>query len=298
MKILFIINPISGFGLGKEVPGRLRRLKMYREVDYMCRFTEYGGHATEIVRQAREEDFTHIVAVGGDGTVNEVGCELKGTDIAFGVVSLGSGNGFARHLGFSMQINKALKQLLTSPVTSIDMIEINGRYSLNVSGIGFDAEVAHFFSKMKLRGIFSYIYSIIRLWFFYPEKTYRFRVGDTYWEERCFIVSIANSSQYGFNASIAPKASIKDGLFDICILKRPKYYQIPRFLYCFGSSKLGMLKYFREIQCSEAVIEGEVSVAHIDGDPYYLESPLHIRNLPGVLRVVYPRLLKGKITQL
>jgi len=298
VRVLFIINPISGLGLGKEVPGRLRRLKSYGNISYICRFTEYGGHAAKIAAQAKNEGFTHIVAVGGDGTVNEVGRELKNTDIAFGVVSIGSGNGFARHLGFSMRINKALKQLLVSPVVCIDMIEINGEYSLNVSGVGFDAEVAHLFSRMKFRGIFSYVYSIIRLWFRYPEKSYRIRVGDSLWEERCFILSIANSPQYGFNVSIAPGASLQDGLLDICILKRPKYYQIPKFLYCFGNSRIGRLKYFRKIQCEEAVIEGEIDKGHIDGEPYMFEPPLHIRVLPAVLKVVTPKLRKATVAQL
>ncbi|WP_059025583.1 diacylglycerol/lipid kinase family protein [Gabonibacter massiliensis] len=294
LRILFIINPISGFGLGWEVPYRLKRIAAYRQVDYMIRFTEYAGHAKELVENAKHENYTHIVAVGGDGTVNEVGTALCGTDIAFGVISLGSGNGFARHLGFSLMMSKALKQLLQSEITRIDVVEINGYYSLNVSGLGFDAEVAHFFNKMKMRGIFSYIYSIVRMWFRYPSKRYRFKIGDKVWEEDCFILSIANSSQYGNNARIAPKASLRDGLFDICILKRPKYYQIPRFIYCFMNSRISKLSYFSEIQCAEAEIEGDISKAHIDGDPYVLNVPVKVRIHPGVLNVVVPKLSKKK----
>lgn len=297
-KFLFIINPISGFGLGREVPYRLKHMKIYRGIDYVVRFTEFAGHASLIAEEARNENYTHIIAVGGDGTVNEIGRVLRGTDIAFGVVSLGSGNGFARHLGFSQRINKALKQLLYSPVTWIDMVEINGHFSLNVSGMGFDAEVAHFFSRMKIRGITSYVYSVIRMWFRYPERSYTFRIGNDSWEEKCFILSVANSPQYGFNASIAPKASLRDGLLDVCILKRPKYYQIPRFLYCFGNSKIGTLPYFREIQCEEAYVEGDISKVHIDGEPYVFESPLAIKIHPGVLKVVAPKLAREKTTDL
>ena len=296
-KILFIINPISGFGLGKELPSRLKRMEEYRTVAYEVEFTEYPGHAAEITRKAIQKDYTHIVAVGGDGTVNEIGCVMRGTDIAFGVVSLGSGNGFARHLGFSLRMSKALSQLLHSPITRIDMIEINGIYSLNVSGIGFDAEVASFFNTMKIRGIFSYLYSIVRIWFRYPVRRYTFRVGETTWEEECFVLSFANSPQYGYNASIAPKASLRDGLLDICILKRPKYYQIPRFLYCFGNNKIGKLPYFREIQCEEAVIEGDISQVHIDGNPCTLESPLHLKIHANVFKVVVPKLAGEKISE-
>ncbi|MFR4039641.1 MAG: diacylglycerol/lipid kinase family protein, partial [Butyricimonas faecalis] len=148
------MNPISGFGLGWEIPYRIRRIAAYKHIEYNIRFTEYAGHAKEIVEQAKQQNYTHIIAAGGDGTVNEIGTALINTGIAFGVISLGSGNGFARHLGFSQMMNKALKQVLKSETTNIDVVEINGHYSLNVSGFGFDAEVAHFFSTMKIRGIF------------------------------------------------------------------------------------------------------------------------------------------------
>lgn len=293
-RILFIVNPISGFGLGWEVPYRLRRISAYRQVDYNVRFTEYSGHAKKIAEEAKEQGYTHVVAVGGDGTVNEVGTALMGSGVALGVVSLGSGNGFARHLGFSLLMTKALKQLLDGCVMDIDVVEINGRYSLNVSGLGFDAEVACFFSKMKVRGIFSYIFSIIHMWFRYPGKRFVFHIDGRTWEEDCFILSVANSSQFGNNASIAPKASLRDGLVDICILKRPKYYQIPRFLYCFMHAKLGRLSYFREIQCREAVIEGDITSAHLDGDPCQLTSPVRVKVHAGVLKIVVPKLRRGR----
>ena len=293
-RILFIVNPISGFGLGWEIPYRIRHIAAYKHIEYNIRFTEYAGHAKEIVEQAKHQNYTHIIAAGGDGTVNEIGTALINTGIAFGVISLGSGNGFARHLGFSQMMNKALKQILKSETTDIDVVEINGHYSLNVSGFGFDAEVAHFFSRMKIRGIFSYIYSIIHMWFRYPGKRYVFHIDGKTWEEDCFVLSVANSSQYGNNASIAPKASLRDGLVDICILKRPKYYQIPRFLYCFMNSKIARLPYFSEIQCREAILEGDLNKAHIDGDPYILESPVKVKVLPGVLKVSAPKLSRKK----
>ena len=169
--ILFIINPISGMGLGKEVPLRIRRLPEYDNVNYDIAFTKYAGHAREMVERARASGiYTHIVAVGVDGTVNEVGSALCGSDIAFAVVSLGSGNGFARHLGYSIFMSKALKQVLTDQYVNIDVLKVNDKYSLNVSGVGFDAEVAHEFNHLKLRGVFSYIYAAMKLWFHYPEK--------------------------------------------------------------------------------------------------------------------------------
>ena len=195
MHILFIVNPISGLGLGKELPEKIRRIPEYDSIPYDIVFTEYAGHARKLVEDARQEGkYTHIVAVGGDGTVNEVGGALCGSDVAFGVVSLGSGNGFARHLGYSVFMTKALKQVLTDQFAQIDVLEMNGKYSLNVSGVGFDAEVAHEFNHLKLRGVFSYIYAAIKLWFRYPEKKYKITGNGKVMKVNCFILSFANSS--------------------------------------------------------------------------------------------------------
>lgn len=293
MRILFIVNPISGLGLGKELPERIKGLPEYDNVDYEIVFTEYAGHARVLVEEARNtRKYTHIVAVGGDGTVNEVGGALCGSDIAFAVVSLGSGNGFARHLGYSIFMNKALKQVLTDQYVRIDVLEINGRHSLNVSGVGFDAEVAHEFNHLKLRGVLSYIYAAIKLWFRYPEKKYKITSDGKVMKVSCFILSFANSSQYGNNAYIAPHASVRDGLMDICILKRPAFLEIMWFLLFFISSKLYKLSYFREIQCKEAVVEGDIHRVHIDGDAYTMEPPIRLKVLPGVLKVVVPKKMK------
>lgn len=294
MRILFIVNPISGLGQGKELPGKIRKMPEYDHIDYDIVFTEYAGHAREIVGEARASGkYTHVVAVGGDGTVNEVGGALCGSDIAFAVVSLGSGNGFARHLGLSVFLTKALKQVLTDRYAQIDVLQMNDKYSLNVSGVGFDAEVAHEFNHLKLRGVLSYIYAAIKLWFRYPEKKYKITSNGKVMKVSCFILSFANSSQYGNNAFIAPHASVCDGLMDICILKRPAFFEIVWFLFFFVSSKLYKLSYYKEIQCQEAVIEGDIHRVHVDGDAYLMEAPVRLKVLPGALKVVLPKKLEN-----
>lgn len=293
MRILFIVNPISGLGLGRELPGKIKRLSEYERIDYDIVFTEYAGHARVLVGEARASaKYTHIVAVGGDGTVNEVGSALIGSDIAFGVVSLGSGNGFARHLGYSIFMVKALKQVLSEAYEQIDVLEMNGKYSLNVSGVGFDAEVAHLFNKQKLRGVLAYIYAIVKVWFVFPEKKYKIISDGKVMRVSCFILSFANSSQYGNNATIAPNASVRDGLLDICILKRPAFLEILWFLFFFMNSKVYKLSYYKEIQCMEAIVEGDIDKVHIDGDAYNMASPIHLKIHKGVLKVVVPKFVK------
>lgn len=290
MRVLFIVNPISGVGAGKKMPEVIKTIPEYEGIDYEIRFTEYAGHARIIVKEAlKEEEYTHIVAVGGDGTVNEVGASLIGTDVAFGIVSLGSGNGFARHLGYSVSMKKALRQVLSDAYAQIDMLEIDGVYSLNVSGVGYDAEVAHEFNRFRVRGLMSYIYAGLKLWFGYSSKVYRITCDGKTIEEKCFILSIANSSQFGNNARIAPHASLRDGLMDVCLLKRPGMLKVVYFLFCFMNGKIDKLSYYQNIQCREVTIEGPVHRVHIDGDAAVMGSPLHARVLPGVLRVVVPK---------
>lgn len=290
MRLLFIVNPISGVGAGKKLPEKIKEIPEYRKIDYDIRFTEYAGHARTLVKEALKQGiYTHIVAVGGDGTVNEVGTSLVGTSVAFGVVSLGSGNGFARHLGYSVQMKKALRQVLSGAYAQIDLLEINGTYSLNVSGVGYDAEVAHEFNRFRIRGVFSYIFAGLKLWFRYTPKNYRLSYEGVTREEECFILSLANTSQFGNNAFIAPHASLRDGLMDVCMLRRPHLFKVVYFLFCFLNGKIDKLTYYKDIQCKEITIEGPINHVHIDGDAAVMTSPLRARVVPGALKVVVPK---------
>lgn len=280
--------------MGKGLPDKIKKIPEYDRIDYEIVFTEYAGHASLLARNARAAGaYTHIVAVGGDGTVNEVGGALCGSDIAFAVVSLGSGNGFGRHLGYSVSMKKALKQVLAGQYAMIDVLQMNGRYSLNVSGVGFDAEVAHAFNRLKMRGVFSYVYAAVKMWFRYSEKKYTVTVEGEVLENSCFILSFANSSQYGNNACIAPGASVRDGLMDVCMLGRPTFWGSLRFLFFFMTAGVNKLPYYRKIQCREAVVEGPIGRVHIDGEACLMSSPVHLKVLPEVLKVVVPKNGKG-----
>ncbi len=290
MHLLFIVNPVSGAGSGKKLPEIIRFMPEYQGLDYEILFSEYAGHARILAAEAiKKKKYTHIIAVGGDGTVNEVGGALYGSEIAFGIVSIGSGNGFARHLGYSTRMKKALRQVLSGAYAYVDMLEMDGLYSLNVSGVGFDAEVAHEFNRLKRRGVFSYIYAGLKMWFRYTEQEYKITVNGKILNERCFILSFANSSQFGNNASIAPHASLKDGLVDICLLKRPKYWNLVPFLFALMSARIDKMGFYKEIQCPEALIEGNIYRVHIDGDAAFMTSPIYLKVHRAVLKTVVPK---------
>lgn len=297
MRLLFVVNPVSGYGFGKKLPEKLASLSVYRDKEYDIRFTEYPGHAREIVAAALETGkYTHIVAVGGDGTVNEVGTTLIGSRVIFGIVSIGSGNGFARHLGYSTRMRKALRQLLSPAFAPVDVLEINGVYSMNVSGVGFDAEVAHEFNRLNFRGIVSYVYAGMKTWFRYSEKDYRLTCDGETFGERCFILSFANSSQFGNNASIAPHASLRDGLMDICLLKRPKWWEVLPFLIFLMNGRIDKLSFYKVVRCREAKVEGNIHKIHIDGEAAFMHPPLQLKIHKGVLNAVVPKFAgKGEV---
>ncbi|MDR1415473.1 MAG: diacylglycerol kinase family lipid kinase [Odoribacteraceae bacterium] len=285
---LFIVNPISGHGAGKGLPRRLSRHPRYAGIHSVVRFTKHAGHARELAEQAAAEGFTHVVAVGGDGTVNEVGSALRGTGIIMGIIPLGSGNGLARHLGYSTRVDSALTQLLDGTPEWMDIIEINGHSSLNVSGLGFDAATAHLFAGGGSRGLFAYVRAAVRLWFCYKEREYTFRVGEETWSERGFIVSLANGSQYGYNFVIAPGASTRDGLLDLCVLRRPRLVEIPLYLLRVATRRVEKLPHFHRVPCREVTILDAAPEGHVDGDPCFFTSPVHARVIAAGLRVALP----------
>lgn len=296
MRVLFIVNPISGYGWGKKLPEKIKTLIEFRSIDYTIRFTEYAGHARIIAKEAvTAGGYTHIIAVGGDGTVSEVGTSLYGSEVAFGIVSLGSGNGFARHLGYSLSMKKALKQILLESYAYIDMLEMNGVYFLNVSGVGFDAEVAHEFNRFKTRGILSYLRAGIKMWFQYTGKIYKITYDGHELTEQCFILSFANSTQYGNNARIAPQASLRDGLMDLCLLKRPSYLALIPFLIYLLNSGLTRMKYFKEIQCKEAVVEGDIRKVHVDGEALEMSPPIRLKVHRNALKMIVPKFAGKKV---
>jgi YegS/Rv2252/BmrU family lipid kinase len=289
LEYFFIVNPVSGRGSGKRFPDQLARHPLFAATGYALHFTERPGHAAELAARASREGYACVVAVGGDGTVNEVGGALRDTGTRMGIIPRGSGNGFARHLGISSRPAKALEQLARGLAVQVDVMDINGHCSLNVSGLGFDAAVAHLFAGGKRRGLLAYAWTVLRLWLRHEDQLFTFRTNGREWQERCLIVSLANSSQYGNNIAIAPAASARDGLLDLCTMRRPRPLALPYYLFCIATRRAGRLSRFREIACEEVTIDIPRPEAHVDGEPCTFTSPVRARICAGALRVVAGR---------
>ena len=212
--ITFIINPVSGTGNKQELPAMIERVLASAAINYEIIFTKYAGHAEEIATEKAKSGVDIVVAVGGDGTVNEVGRALVDTSTALGIIPCGSGNGLARHLGISLIPKKAIELLIDAVPSIIDYGKINNEILFFCScGVGFDALVSLKFSQANRRGLMSYCNIALRENFNYKPETYHL-ITDEGAEliDKAFVIACGNAAQYGNDAFIAPHASIQDGL--------------------------------------------------------------------------------------
>jgi diacylglycerol kinase (ATP) len=219
-RILFIVNPISGGNNRLDVANLIKSHPFPLQPELQILATEYAGHATSLARQAAREGFGAVVAVGGDGTVNEVARGLIGTDTALAIVPRGSGNGLARHLGIPLRINQALQVIGRFQTAKIDSATINSHPFFCTAGLGFDGHISSVFATSKTRGFRSYAQLILREFKQYEPKNLQISFDDNSLEKVCFLLAFGNASQYGNNAFIAPDADIQDGLLDLCLIPR------------------------------------------------------------------------------
>ncbi|MEC8273647.1 MAG: YegS/Rv2252/BmrU family lipid kinase, partial [Bacteroidota bacterium] len=227
MKIRFIINPISGKAQHKGLENRIEKHLDLNKFDFDYFYTERAKQATELAQQAVNDKIDVVVAVGGDGTMHECAKGLLGSQTALAVLPCGSGNGFAFHFGMERDIDKAIKQLNISDFKMIDSCTANGLPFFNVSGVGFDAHIAHLFATTKVRGFSSYVKLVLRECANYPAQDYTLEFDGKKEVHNAVIISWANATQFGNGAQISPESKIDDGLTEICILKDFRRFLVP-----------------------------------------------------------------------
>lgn len=222
MKTCFIFNPCSGKNrrnpwLATAIPVFIAKHRL----DASLVFTEAPGHATALARLAIAEGCERIVAVGGDGTLNEVAQAVAGTPAVFALVPCGSGNGLALHLGIPVNPLRALELLVDgrSHVRTIDTGEVAGRPFFNAMGLGFDAEISRRFNQLKSRGLHAYFRTGIAVFRDHRPEQVTIISGDRRVEMETFLLAVTNSDQYGNNARIAPGAHVDDGSLDLIAVR-------------------------------------------------------------------------------
>lgn len=286
-KIAFIINPMSGTGKKENLPSLISDDLDAAFFEYEIVFTRERGDGTVLAKQFIEKGFNVIVAVGGDGTVNEVASALIDTECILGIVPIGSGNGLARHLEIPMNTKKAIQLLNVSEPIKMDYGLVNGRPFFCTCGTGFDAYVSTEFAKGEKRGIMSYIEKIVTGYFSYKSQNYHIVGEGIDLNAKAFVLTFANASQWGNNAYIAPQASVQDGKMDISIMSNFPIIAIPTLALQLFAKTIDKDLFMTTLRSSDIkLFREEEGPFHYDGEPYEEGKEIHVKTVPDGLSVL------------
>ncbi len=286
-KLLFIINPISGINDKNKTRKIIEKHVCTSGCEYEIVFTKYPRHAFELSRTAVEENLDAVIIAGGDGSVNEVASALVNTPVKLGIIPNGSGNGLARHLGIPLDAAKSMVIINRFSPKKIDTYILNGHFGCNLAGIGFDAKVANEFAREKRRGFFSYVKTALINFPKYKPVRFSILSGNVKIETDAFLISIANSNQFGNRAVIAPHAKPDDSILDICIVKPFLLWYAPVFAIALLTNRANRTGFISYIAAQSAIITASrPTEIHIDGDPLPPEKVVEVKINPLSLAVL------------
>ena len=276
----FIINPISGKGLKDNIIAELEKQ------GFRYGITQYAGHAEKLARECAEPI---VFAVGGDGTVNEVGRGLLGSDKVLGILPCGSGDGLARCLGISHRITRAISLAENGRQLPLDVGYINGKPFFSVCGVGFDADVSKRFAESGRRGVITYIEEAYKLWRTFKPAQFSISIDGRQWSQEAVLITVGNSKQWGNEAKVTPHADISDGILDITVLDMFHNIELPHLA---TMLMVGNCDASSRVHCyrgKSIVIERETDGAvHFDGDWFITGRRIEIDIHPAELKVLAP----------
>ena len=289
-KIVFIMNPISGTASKASIPNLIDSILDKDRFEYEIRTTERAGHASEIASEAKEAHVDIVVAVGGDGTVNEVARAIVHSDTALGILPCGSGNGLARHLMLPMNLKKSIEIINQCEIHDLDYGVINGYPFFCTCGMGFDAFVSMKFAESGKRGPISHAENILREGLKYQPETYTLEDETGTKQYKAFLISCANASQYGDNAYIAPQASMSDGLMDVVIMEPFDVLEAPQVSFDMFNKTLDKHSKIKSFRCKKLhITRTKPGVIHYDGDPVMTGADIDVHlEEKGIKIIVNP----------
>jgi YegS/Rv2252/BmrU family lipid kinase len=287
-KIGFIINPISGgkskINIAEEIQKQFLEPNFHIQIFY----TKYKGHARELSQKLIEEQFDSIVAVGGDGTINECVSTIAGSAAKLGIIPRGSGNGLARHLKIPANLKKSIDIIKQDTHILMDYFSIDNHISANVSGFGFDAQVAHSFQNSTKRGFFNYARITLLEFMKYKSKVFKININGSEIIVDAFLISFANSSQFGNNALIAPFANVTDGLLDVVIIKPFPVIYTPMVALRLMTGTLSHSKYYECFKTEHLKISNSSQLMHVDGEALNCNQEVEINIFKQNLKLLIP----------
>lgn len=291
MKILAIINPISGIGSKGPIPGLIANAFAKHPHELFITYSQRNGHARELAANAVKENYDCVIAVGGDGTVNEIAQSLRYTDVVLGIIPKGSGNGLGRALNLPLTTSKALDVIKAGHIRTIDCCEADGKPFFCTCGLGFDAEVSDKFAQINRRGPISYAFAMIDGFLKNEPQKYRLTIDGKSFEEKAFLVTCANAPQYGNNAYIAPLANLEDGKIDVVVIRPFNPIEAPQLALQLFTKRINSNSNLDTYKAEHLIIERETEgIMHLDGDPVMFGKRIEIQTYGRSLKVFAPEL--------
>ncbi len=290
-----MLNPVAGTGNRSRIRNLIEKKLTASATDFEIYPTNPEGGYGAIRSKIVQEGITDIVVAGGDGTISSVVHDLRDTNVNFGLIPCGSGNGLAFSAGISKNPHRAIDLIFTGTPALTDAFTINDNFSCMLSGLGFDAQVAHDFAKQNRRGLLTYIGQTYNN--FLKATPYHFEIsanGTPLFTE-AFFISIANSNQFGNRFTIAPQAALNDGLLDIVIVqKMNKPHMLLAVLQQIWKGEVKEVRYQKKgviyYQTPSLHIKNpDLAPLHIDGDPRPTTASFDIRVVPDAFRLIRPR---------
>lgn len=293
-KTLFIVNPVSGIGRQKRIETLIRQNLDQDLFDYEVRYTERIHHGTELAREAVDQGYQCVVAVGGDGSVNDVVQGIKGSNTRLGIIPCGSGNGLAHTLKLPLQpwlairtLNQQYEQTIDSIViTSADNRDKRQYLSVNAAGVGFDAYISRLMQAAKTRGLTGYTNLVLRAYNSYQNGTYTLSLGDRTLTRNAWIIALQNSSRIGYGVPVSPQARLDDGIIDISIVDKIPIDHVPITMPLLLTNHLQYSQHVEMFRTTEVLIEGNNDKwVDIDGEGINLGRAVHFVNHPKSVNV-------------
>lgn len=286
-RILYIVNPHSGTQRKKHIVEKIDSFTDRDKFKVDITYTEYAGHATLLSKEAAAKGVDIVVAVGGDGTVNEVGRSIVNTETALAIIPCGSGNGLARHLQIPLDPFQAIGLINRAVCHYLDYGTINDQVFFCTCGIGFDAFISEKFASSEKRGLLTYVENTLLSGLNYKPQIYTIETGNSRESFKAFLLTCANASQYGNDACIAPRASMKDGLFDVVVITPFTAIEAPQVALGLYRRTLSANSHVRIIKAQKVIIHRDTEgIAHFDGDPFRTGKLIEVTNHPQGLKVV------------
>lgn len=289
-RIRFIVNPFSGISKKGKLADQIKQHLDTNLFEFEIKKTQAAGHGTELAREAMKQNFDMVIAVGGDGSVNEVAAALIGSDTTLGIIPAGSGNGFARHLGLSTNVVKAIQQLNHGKEIRIDTVKMNGRPFVNLAGLGFDGWVSYKLKKSKIRGFLGYGKIVTQESFKFKPQTYQINIDGKIMEEECLCLEIVNAPMFGYNFEIAPHAKFNDGILEVVVVKKMTPWKLPQLAWHSFQKTInesGLTKCYSGKNIKIKIVE-ETPV-HMDGEGMLVNEDLEFSINPLSLSVWVPK---------